>query len=194
MEKTSAITINLAKNRGESLVDRIVGFALTVGRVLIICTELIALGAFLYRFTLDRTLADLHDSITQQEAVVKLLHTNEVLFRNIQDRLHLASILIQQSNQLPNYLTTIQTFAPLDMTIHTIAVSPDAVRIQATVQSVDSLSTFVDKLRIYAPVKGVSIDRIDNQTETDTITVDITAVLKPSKNILLGIPIVQEGQ
>lgn len=187
MQKAPLITINLAKNRGETLADRIIGFALTIGRVLIIGVEVIALGAFLYRFTLDRTLVDLHDRITQQEAVVKLLHDNEVLFRSLQDRLNLAATLVQQSSQLPKYLIDIETFAPFDMNIHAIAVATDGVRIQATVQSVDSLTTFVDKLKAYPPIKSVSLDRIDNQTATSTITVSITALFKTPKGVQLSI-------
>lgn len=186
MQKITSVTINLAKNRGESIVDRFVGFALTIGRVLVIGTELIALSAFLYRFSLDRTLVDLHDRITQQEAIVKLLHDNEVLFRGIQDRLSLASTLLSQSSQIPKYLSDVRAFAPFDMHIQTIAVATDGIRINATTQSVDSLTTFVDKLKAYSPVQSVSLDRIDNQTSTDTITVSITALLKQSKSTILS--------
>lgn len=183
MQKPATTNINLAKNRGESFFDRFILYALTVGRILIICTELIALGAFLYRFTLDRTLVDLHDRISQEQAVIKLLHNNEVLFRSIQDRLKLASLLLQQNSQLPEYLSTVEGFAPSDMNIHSVAIAPDGVRIQATVQSVDSLTNFVNKLKTFSPVQSVSIDRIDNQTETATITVSITALFKPQKGL-----------
>ncbi len=178
MQKASAININLAKNRGESIVDRVIGFALTIGRVLIIITELIALAAFLYRFTLDRTLVGLHDVISQQDAVVKLLHSNEVLYRGIQDRISIASLLIKQSSTLPKYLIDIEAFAPLDMTIESIAVAPDAVRMQTNTQSVDSLTLFVNKLKAYPPIKSVSIDSVDNQTATNVIRVNITATFK----------------
>lgn len=186
MQKTTSININLAKNRGGSLLDRFVGFALTIGRVLVIGTELIALGAFLYRFTLDRTLVDLHDRISQQEAVVKLLHDNEVLFRGIQDRFTLASTLLTQSSQIPKYLSDVRAFAPFDMHIQNIAVASDGIRINATAQSVDSLTVFVNKLKTYSPIQSVSIDRIDNQTSTDTISVSITALLKQSKTTSLS--------
>lgn len=181
MQKTPDISINLAKNRGESIVDRFIGFALTVGRILIIGTELIALSAFLYRFTLDQTLVDLHDRITQEEAVVKLLQDNETNFRNLQDRLALSSTFIKDGDKLPKYMTDIISFAPPDMNIHTIAVATDGIRIEAAIQSVPSLSTFVDKLKEYSPISTVSLDRISNQTQTATITVDITALLKVKK-------------
>lgn len=183
MQKTSGISINLAKNRGESFLDRFIGFALTTGRLLVIVTEGIALIAFIYRFSLDRTLVDLHDRITQNQAVVNLLKNNESLFRNLQDRLSLAATLSTQGNQAPTYLTDIVSFATPDMTIRTIDVATDAIRIEAKVQSVDSLTTFVDKLKGYPPVTSVSLDRIANQTATDTITVNITATLKQQKGL-----------
>lgn len=177
MQKTASITINLAKNRGESLVDRVIAFALTIGRVLIIITELIALGAFLYRFTLDRTLVGLHDAISQEGTIVRLLHNNEVLYRSVQNRLSLASLLTK-SPPLEQYLIDIKSFAPVNMTIQTIAVAPDAIRIQASAQSVDSLTLFVEKIKQYPQVKSVSIDSINNKTTTDVITVSITVTLK----------------
>ena len=183
MQKTTDIGINLAKNRGESLVDRFITFALNTGRVLIISTELIALGAFLYRFSLDQTLVQLHDSIQQQSAVVDLLKDNEKTFRGLQNRIGLSSTLTQQSNIFPQMLSDIFSFSPSDMNIHTISLAPDGVRIEATMQSVASLSNFVDKLKSYPKVNSVSLDRISNQTETATITVDITAILKPIKGL-----------
>ncbi len=186
MQKAPDITINLAKHSQGDFLERFIGFALTVGRFLIICTEIIALGAFIYRFTLDRMLVDLHDTIVQQQAIVKLLHDNEVVFRNIQTRLHVAAALIQHTNTLPSYTTDVAAFAPSDMNIHTIDVATDAIRIGATVQSVDSLTLFINKLKAYAPIASVSIDRIDNQTETAMITVSITALFKQPKGVAVG--------
>lgn len=183
MQKTSSININLAKHRGESFVDRFIRFALTTGRIVVILTEVIALGAFLYRFTLDRTLVDLHDRIQQGQAVVNLLKDNETTFRNLQNRLSLAATLTKEGDTMPKYLTDVISYAPSDMQIHTIAVAPDAIRIEATLQSIDSLSTFVDKLKAYPAVTSVSLDRIANQTETATITVDITALLKQQPGV-----------
>lgn len=182
MQKTPDNSINLAKNRGESLTDRIIAFALTAGRIVVIGTELIALSAFLYRFTLDQTLVQLHDQITQEKAVVNLLKDNETSFRNLQDRLNLSATLIKQGSMYPKILADVFSYAPPDMNIHTISVSSDGVRIEATMQSVISLSDFVDKLKAYPAIASVSLDRISNQTETSTITVDITALLKQTPN------------
>lgn len=178
MQKLPTLSINLAKNRGESPIDRIIAFALTTGRVVVILTEVIALGAFLYRFTLDQTLSRLHNDITQEVAIVKLFKNNETTFRSIQARLALAKTLGQQGSDLPQYLSDIMTFASPDVTITTIALASDGIRMEATTQSVTSLSTFVDKLKTYAPIASVSLNQISNQTQTARITVSITALLK----------------
>lgn len=183
MQKSTGININLAKGKGDTLVDRIITFALTTGRIVIIATELVALSAFLYRFGLDRTLVDLHDRIKQEQAVVGLLKDNEKTFRNLQDRLSLASTLTQQSSQLPTYLTDVISYTTPDMEIHTISVAPEAIRIEAQFQSIIALSNFVDKLKAYKPITSVSLDRISNQTEKATITVNITATLKQQKTV-----------
>ncbi|MDE2025485.1 MAG: hypothetical protein KGJ07_03255, partial [Patescibacteria group bacterium] len=77
-------TINLVRGRRPRVLDQFVGWALTIGRVVVILTELIALGAFLYRFGLDRQLVDLHDKIAQEQSIVDLLKQNENSYRNLQ--------------------------------------------------------------------------------------------------------------
>lgn len=179
MPKLPNVSINLAKNRGASVTDRVIAFALTTGRVIVILTEVIALGAFLYRFTLDQSLAKLHDHITQEIAVVNLLKSNEATFRSLQARLSLASTLGRQGIEFPKYLSDIMNFASPDITINAIALAPDGIRLEATTQSVSSLSDFVEKLKAYGPVQSVSLDRISNQTQSAILTVSITALLKP---------------
>ena len=84
------ISINLLKQQ-TSLVDRFIDWALTIGRLLVILTEIVALSAFIYRFSLDRQLIDLHSKITQEQAIANYLNNNEKKYRNLQDRLAIAT-------------------------------------------------------------------------------------------------------
>ena len=56
-------TINLLPNQGENLTTKFFNWALSIGRLLIILTEMVALATFLYRFGLDAQIVDLHDKI-----------------------------------------------------------------------------------------------------------------------------------
>ncbi|MBI3385346.1 hypothetical protein HY030_04095, partial [Candidatus Gottesmanbacteria bacterium] len=73
---------------------RFLKWALTVGRYIVIFTELIVLIAFLSRFWLDRTLSDLHESIKQKQAIVKSAKDLEDQARSVQNRLHEVSTIL----------------------------------------------------------------------------------------------------
>ncbi len=178
MVQNKVLSVNLLKTEGKSFFDKFIQWALTVGRILVILTEVIALSAFLYRFSLDRKLVDLHDQIKLKDSYIKILKPNEDKYRNLQERLALALKLNNTSVDTINLLSDIVKFAPTDLVFNSLKVSQDSVRIDANIQSIDSLTTFINKLKSYKPVRLVSLDRIENKTSTATIVISITVVLK----------------
>lgn len=161
-----------------SFFDRFINWALTVGRVIVILTELIALLAFLYRFSLDQQLIDLHAKIKQEQAVVEYLKDNEDTFRNIQNRIALASTLGTSSKQNVKIVNDVISFAPPGMTFNELSDQDGRLKINASTISVSSLSEFVNKLRSYPEIKSVIVEKIENRTSSASIALTITAVLK----------------
>ena len=84
-------SINLVKSDKGETVERVINWLLSIGRILVIVTELVALGAFLWRFGLDQQLIDLHSKIKQKQAIVEAFKKNEEEYRNLQDRLSIAA-------------------------------------------------------------------------------------------------------
>jgi reverse gyrase len=173
-------SINLV-GKTESLLDRFVNWALNVGRAVIIVTEIIALTAFLYRFSLDRQLIDLTSKIRNEQAVLNLLKENEEIYRNLQNRLFLASAFGKQGKDRVQLAKDVIDFAPEGLTFNNINITEDRVRISADVSSVSSLSSFVSAIRGYKNIEKVSIDKIENRPSSAVITVSITAQLKVDK-------------
>lgn len=185
MEKYSPPTINLAKNRGQHFIDTFFTWALSLGRLLVIATEAIALGAFLFRFGLDRQILDLQDRIKQEKVIVNLLNNNETTYRNLQDRLSLAKRIDDTTNAQLKQMTDVTNFIPSDVVIQDIFYSTNDIHIDATVNSIISLSTFVKKLKSYDQITKVSIDKLENKASTGAYNFGITAVFKTQKNTLL---------
>lgn len=179
MEKLPTPSINLAKNRGEKLSDRVITFALTIGRVLVIVTEAIALGAFLFRFGLDRQLVDLHDRINQEQAVVGLLKTNEATYRNLQDRLTLADNLASVSATSVTVYKDIFAMIPSDMSLLSISFSDTTIHIEGEIPTLVSLTGLVNKLKSDPRVDRVSLDKIQNKTAEGILDAVLTVYLKP---------------
>lgn len=155
-----AVSINLLKNKQGVFIDKFINWAVTVGRLLIIVTELIALSAFLYRFSLDRQLIDLHSKIKQEESVVKALKKNEDKYRNLQDRLALVSDFSNTGAEKIKIFQDILNFAPEGLTLGNLVMYETRISINAVAQNTSSLSTFTSSLKTYPKIKKLTLDSI----------------------------------
>lgn len=178
MTNNPPATINLAKGKNKNLLDRFLKWALTIGRLIVILTEIVALSTFLYRFSLDRQLIDLHDKISAKQAIIKLLKDNEDKYRNLQGRLAMASTLSNEGLKTTQLLNDLLGFTSNDFIFTTLTLSKDSVGIEAKAQSAKALSNFIKALKAYPKISSVSLDSIENKTSSAIIFANITAVLK----------------
>jgi hypothetical protein len=172
-------SINLLKKQ-TNLVDRFITWALTIGRLLVILTEIVALSAFIYRFSLDRQLIDLHSKIVQEQAIVNYLKDNESTYRSLQDRLALATNYSALGISRYKVFSDIVGFAPVGMSFTNLSLNENRIKIDANADSVSSLGMFVNALKNYSAIDTVSIDKIGNKPSSAVITISITATLKPN--------------
>lgn len=173
-------SINLVKNK-TSILDQFIKWALTIGRGLVIGVEIVALSTFLYRFILDRQIIDTREKIQQQQAIVEYLKTREAEYRNVQERILLTKDISTQAPEKTKILGDITSFTPPDMTINSVSISEDSLRITVDVLSVSSLTQFVNSLKTYKIIETISVDRIENKSSLSAISVNITCFLKQEK-------------
>lgn len=174
-------SINLFKSRKGSFFDRFMKWALTVGRIVVILTEAIALSAFLYRFVLDQQLIDIHGRIKQKQAFVNYLKSNEDTFRNLQERLSITSEITNRGKQTITLFSDIVNFPSSDISFNNVFLSENQIKIDANVQSVSTLTNFITSLRENPKIQSVSLDKIENRIKSGTIVVSITAITKIKK-------------
>lgn len=174
--QTSA-SINLIKTK-VNVLDEILKWVLTVGRLLVIITELVAFTAFIYRFSLDRKLIDLHEKINQEQAIVSSLKDREELYRNLQERIATVSTITAFGSRNVKIFNDVAKLTPPGISFNSFDVDNSKIAIDSNVQSISSLSNFISQLREYPEVSSVSITRIDNQSQTSGINVIISVKLK----------------
>jgi hypothetical protein len=182
MAKKSA-SINLIKIGRNETINNAVNWALTVGRILIITVEIIALTAFLYRFILDNQLREINAKINQEQAIIQSQQKNEETYRNLQDRLSVIANLSPQGKENTKLFKDIISFAPLGMTFSNVTLADNAMRIEANVSSVFPLSVFINSLKQYPNTQSVSIDKIENKTSAAFITISISVDFKQKGGI-----------
>lgn len=171
----SPAPINLIKKKETAFFDKFINWTLSIGRLIIITTEIIAISAFLYRFSLDEKLVSLHGEIKQKQSQLSLLKKDEKDFRNLQDRLSLSSKFSEEGTRTYKTFQDIVGFTPEDLKFNELTLSKDEATIDINVKSIPSLTQFVNSLKSYPNIRSVSVDNIEN-TPTSGLSVAITAL------------------
>ena len=174
-------SINLLKNKEVGFFGEFINWTLTIGRIVVILTEGIALAAFLYRFSLDRRLSDLHDQIKQKQAILSPLKSNEAKYRNLQDRLFLVSNFSSLSMERNKILKDILNLTPQGITLNNLSLNKNSININANVQAIPSLTLFVSLLKNYPSTDTLNLGSIEKKPLANLIIVSITADLKQSQ-------------
>lgn len=176
MENASA-PINLVKKKETASFDKFINWALSIGRLIVITTEIIAIATFIYRFSLDEKLGQLHEDINQKQKQLSLLKRDEENFRNLQDRLDLASNFSEEGAKVYKIFQDIVNFTPEDLKYDNLTLRKNRTAIDISVASIPSLTEFVNSLKSYSKTKSVSIDNIENRPDVG-LSVAITALFK----------------
>ena len=61
---------------------KLLKWALSIGRYIVVFTELVVISAFLYRFSLDRKLMDINEQVNQQKKIIVTYGDLETNFRD----------------------------------------------------------------------------------------------------------------
>lgn len=178
-------SINLVRTAREGFLDKFIHWALSIGRVVIILTEGIALSAFLYRFYLDRRLIDLRDEIHQKQTIVKYSEKNEQTYRNFQDRLLLAAKLQKASEHTVLTFNDILEIKPEDFALTTFTLTDTRVVMEGFATSIETISSFVNALKNYPTVTAVSLDKVESKTSSAAIAVIVSATFKKQTIVAL---------
>jgi hypothetical protein len=188
MDTRKGLTINLAKKKGTPSLDVFIRWAITGGRFLVILTETIVLGAFLYRFNLDRQIVDLNDLIKQRQQIVAAVSGNEKLFRQIQDTLTQASHLNENVLVMPTQLSEVQKLAAKNnIAITLLNITPTLLHVEFTTGSLDNLKNFINDLEKRKDIKDISIDRIEDRISSAELEAEVSCNLVPLPNTLKGL-------
>src|SRR6266480_2874522 len=123
-------TINLLPQSGDSFITQFFNWALTIGRLLIILTEMVALGTFIYRFGLDMQIVDLHDKIKAESFIVANFKDAETTFRDVQDRLATVKRYTTVGGTTSEIFTDIIKMGQGKITFKDITVSTQNAKIQ----------------------------------------------------------------
>lgn len=158
----NSIAINLLgdSDMEHTPVGRIVGWAVTYGRYIMIGTEIVVLLAFISRFSLDRKLTDLKEEVTQKQDIIEANLAFEKDIRLLQDKLAKVKILINQTANPLTAVTLFQSILPQGVYLKSYDLNKNVLTIQAIAGSTDAFSQLMRNLQSSQYLTAIDIGDI----------------------------------
>lgn len=161
------VSLNLlsADAFSESILGKILMWALSIGRYIVVFTELIVILSFLSRFKLDRDLTDLNAQINQQLLIIDSYGDLESRFRNLQLQLTFMRSRLNGVD-VEQVVNEVVRSLPPDVKLKNITSSREKISLSATSLSSQGFYQFVSILKTN---KLFSDLRVANVSEDDEI-------------------------
>lgn len=160
------LTINLLPQDPfyETPLGRVMAWASTIGRYLVIFTEVIVIISFASRFKLDRDLTDLNSAIQQKSFIIDS-------YGNLENDVRLAQkktdFLIQQKtayNAL-EILDILSASLPQDVALTLVQVYPQEIQVTGSALTPEAIAQLVRLLQRQPTVSALYMDQIKSNQQ-----------------------------
>lgn len=136
-------------------------WSLSIGRLVVVLTELVVIGAFLSRFWFDRKLSDLRQVRMQRTASVLAMDETRVKWERMQ-------FLAEEINQANgrNYdaaerLAKIQTLTPAGVEFESIEIGSRSATLRGYVPGSDVFSRLFSRIKAEKSYDGVGVKNLE---------------------------------
>lgn len=173
-QRKKEVNLLFSKAFEQTSLGRLLHWSLTVGRWIVIATELVVILCFLSRFKLDRDLMDLSETIKQQQAIIISLGDLENNFRNLQKRLNEIDRLNNEQIPASQQLQQLTAITPVDVALTELKITKDAWEIGAASLSESGFHYFLKQLKDNLQLENISLGEV-NKKEAGLIEFRVTA-------------------
>lgn len=171
----SNIKINLNPKVREEITSIFFQWVISIGKAIIVITELAALSAVFYRFVIDRQIIDLHDRIKRAEILVKAQDKKEKEYRQLQERLTSVKTLIGNTDTKISVLNQILSEVKKNGFLTTkFNLNQNLVAIEGKAPSVFGLADFINKLKNNETISGISLNQVNSLQQGVDFQINIT--------------------
>lgn len=167
-----------------SFTSRALRWIATIGRYIIVFTELIVILAFISRFWLDRKSADLSEIIRQEKAIIDSTSDFEKDFLLVQQKLQIIKDFYSNIPQYDQKLNTLADSTPPDIVFETLSLARDTKLNKVTAGASayalreDSIVDFLTNLTVNPEISSVNIQSIEKKARENKYLLNFTLVFK----------------
>lgn len=161
----SKINLLLTDPFESSFGGKFLKWALSVGRYIVIATELVVILSFLSRFKLDRDLTDLNEAAAEKEAVLAAYDQLETEYRALADRLELVKQLDQEGLGGKEDLDSLSQVTPIEVSFSNIKLAGDQLELAGRAASERGLAGLLKAMGSKGGFTNILVSQISSSGE-----------------------------
>ena len=168
-KKSKSINLLPQEEFESSITGRVLRWAMTSFRFIVIVTELIVMGAFLSRFWLDARNSDLNDLLRIKTAQISIQKDFEKSFRDLQGRIK----IVQELDKIALPSETVNKVlakVPNEVSLQSISRQDDSIQIKGVSGSELSIAQFISNLKAESSFKEVALGQVGSSENTNALT------------------------
>lgn len=139
---------------------RIMKWALTSFRFIVIVVEFIVIAGFLLRFWLDVQISDLEDEIAQKSALISSKASFEKEFRAVQAKITLLKEITAEDNVSLSLFRLVTESLPTDTQLTSFTRKADLILVNGATLNENSIAGFISNLEAKDKVDAVTLQQI----------------------------------
>jgi Tfp pilus assembly protein PilN len=174
---SASLAINLLPQEefNMSLTGRLLRWAMSTFRIIVIVTEMIVMAAFLSRFWLDAQNSNLNDAIKVQNAQITAQSDVEKEFRMIQSKVNIFKEM-QTGVKLAQITDSITSKLPASVVLASVSISDGTAVINGTSIDESGIAQFIANLKADNTFKSADLTGVNSsQDNSNQIDFSISA-------------------
>ncbi len=159
-------SINLLPREGfdSTIQGRLLAWALSSFRIIVIVTELVVMIAFMSRFFLDAQNADLTEEIQDKQSLISANQSFEKEFRLTQNKLRLYKEVTTSNSKNTNVMDAVVTSLPSDVYLDSIVITSESVSVVGVSSSTQSIQQLIVNLESKEFVSNVNLGSVERES------------------------------
>lgn len=153
-----------------STLGRILKWALSTFRILVIFTELVVMAAFLSRFWLDARNSDLNEELNVRKSQVIAYKQIEDEFRSYQEKLKVLKTVYSDA-RTSSIINNLSRYLPQDVSLNSVSFLDNNLQIRATALSEGSIAQLLVNMQKNKEFKEINLGQISSSAENPSLIV-----------------------
>lgn len=147
-----------------TVLGKVLKWSLSVGRYIVIFTELVVILSFVTRFSLDRQVTDLNNAINQKQTIISSFGDLETNVRVTQAKIE-NYLQIEQQTNIAEIFPALSEITPPSVRLDQLIIRAGTISFTGVSSSQETLNTLINNIQLSPTFIDVEVNKIESSKD-----------------------------